>query len=222
MTLADSTRASAHDFAAGRSAQVAELLREADSLIGIDPQRMESVSRDALRMARQAKDPLLQAFAEMKLGDSLRFQRRHATAIKHFDTARRLFLRLGRPVEAARTRIGWARVTAALNKQEEALAVIRQARRVLVANGELSRVAALDNITGNIHLDQGREHRALFHFGRAMRQFESLGEVSEAARLHGNLGLTLTRLGRYSEGLTELELALQAFQGLGNANDAAR
>lgn len=203
---------------------VLRLTDAADRLLGVDPRRMEQVCLDAVALADQSEDESLRAMARMRCGDALRGQGRNAEALGCFDEAAAIFTRLGRPVEAARTRIGWVWSAAALGRFTEALAAARAARRVLTAHGATFYAARLEQSTGVLHYQQGRYRDALHHAGVALTLFRSLGEQGrlDVGRCHANCGLFLTRLGRYRDALAELTLAREIYQEMGEHGGAAR
>lgn len=198
------------------------LVERAYELLGSDPKQMESVCVDALSLADRADDDFLRAMVHMRYADACAAQGRNAAACTHSDDARRLFTRLGRPVEAARTRTSWVYAMAAQGRFEEALAAARSARRVLVRHGEVRRVAALDLNTGGIYAQHGDYRSALRCFTRALSEFRQFGDAArtQLARCHGNRGRVLTILGRHQDAIQELERARDLFEVTGDRSDA--
>ncbi|HZQ36170.1 MAG TPA: CHAT domain-containing protein [Dehalococcoidia bacterium] len=203
---------------------VLALVEEANRLHGADALRMERICLDALALAGAADDSYLIAMATMRYGDALRVLGRNADALGRFDEAQAAFLRLGRPVEAARTRIGWVECAAKLGRVTDALAAARAARRVLVARAEPLRVALLDQTVGIVHFEQGNWTAALRAFTRALALYERLGDAGTlpAARMHQNRGAVFGYLGRHREALAELEIARPTFEALHEAGGLAR
>jgi tetratricopeptide (TPR) repeat protein len=203
---------------------VLDLADEAFRLIGVDPRRMEQVCVVALSLAERFDDLYGWALARMRYGEALRFQGRNAEALTSLDEAAAVFLRLGLPVEAARTRVNWVWAAAALGRLADALAAARSARRVLMAHGAIDRVAALDTNTGNLLLDHGRYRAALRRFTSAMALFQSLGEPYRFGVLRNvrNRGLVFTRLGYHRKALTELAKAGEGYREIGEITSYAR
>jgi tetratricopeptide (TPR) repeat protein len=203
---------------------VLAMVAEAERVMGADPRRMERLCLDALTLAETADDDYLRAMATMRHGDYLRVAGQNTDAYDRYDHAAAIFTRIGRPVEAARTRIGWTWVAAELGLFERPLAVTRKARAVLVANGEIFRAAALEASISQIYWRHGRYRPALQVMSRALDMYRSLGEAGQiaVARCHANLGITLTRLGRYLEAMREFDMARGAFRELGDIVGTAR
>lgn len=201
---------------------------EAIQLHGVNPVRMEQVCVDAFALAVRAGNQFMQATAQMHHGDALRSQGKNLVALGHYDSARRTFRRLGFPVEAARTRIGWIWAAADLSRFDEAVAAANRARRVFVEHGEHFRVAALDLNTGNIYRRWGRHRAALRWYTRALDQYLQLAQATgkdvtlNVAWCHANRGLVLARVSRHAEAEVEIARARDAFVRLGEAVSAAR
>jgi tetratricopeptide (TPR) repeat protein len=205
-------------------AAAARLLAEALPLFGADPLRMERLCTAAGELAARAGDAYLVAMARMQLGDALRAQRRDTEACACYDDAQAAFTRLGRPVEAARTRIGWIDSMSKLGRPREALAAARKARRVFVDVGDTVRLASIEGSIGNIHLDHGRFPAAFRHFTKTLALCRSLGDGGRpgVARAHQSRGLVLGRLGRHHEAIADLEAARTIFERLGDTAGTAR
>lgn len=203
---------------------VLTLVAEAEALMGAHPPRMERICLDALALAERAGDAYLHAMAGMRYGDALRAQGRNPEALARFEEAAATFTRLGLPVEAARSRIGWVWVAASLGRFEEALKAARTARRVLLAHGELFRAANLLQSIGGLYLRGGRYRAALRAFTAAQALYLRVGEHARRglAQTHANRGLTLNALGRQREALMELELARDVYRAMGEHAGMAR
>src|SRR5262249_47231336 len=152
------------------------LVDEAERLTNVDPVRMERACISAQELALLAADDYQWAMARFRQGEAVNAQGRNAEARAVMDEAAAVFTRLGRPVEAARTRIVWALATNRLGDDREALAAVRAARRVLVAHGATLRVAALDLNVGIIHAERGRFRTAVRLYGSALTFFGSIGD----------------------------------------------
>lgn len=200
------------------------LLAEAERIVGTDPRRMERICRDALSLAERAADEYLSARARHRLGDALRYQGRNDEALACFDEVRETLLRLGHPLDAARTRIGWVWVAGALGRFHEALAAARAARRILRAHCDTYRLANLEQSVGTLNLQHGHYPVALRAYTRALRLYRALGEEQRinVARAHANRGWVLTLLGGYREAMTALEHVREVYQEMGETAGAAR
>lgn len=205
-------------------AAVLALVDAAESMLGATPARMEQIVVAALALASAAGDQLAWAMARMRQGDACRVLGRAREAIVCYDEAAAVFTRLGYPVEAARTRIGWVPATAGSGRPDEALRAAGRARRVLLRHGERQRAASLDLNTGNIHWGEGRYRAALQSYTRALALFRSLPQppVLRIARCHANRGMTLIHLGRHEEALHELQAARHAYLDAGESAGLAR
>lgn len=196
---------------------VTELLDEAARQLGADPRRTHQLSLDALAIAERAGDDFQQAMARMRFGDALRALGRNAEACAVWDEAAAVFTRLGRPVEAARTRIGWIMASANLGRLDASIAAARRARRVFLTHGETYRAAVLGHNVSFSLLEHGQYAAALRFCSGALTDFLRLGAEGDrgAAIARANRGIALTRLGRHREGLAELDLARREYQELG-------
>ncbi len=203
---------------------VMRLVDEAERLYGIDPIHMERVCVDALALAQRGADDYGWAMARMRHGEALRVQGRNSEARLYLDEAAATFVRLGKPIEAARTRVSWIWATAGLGRIDEARSTARAARRILVEHGLTLRVATLDTNMGNILLEHGQHRAALRQFTAALALYRSLGDSGTVGvfRCHANRGIALTRLGRHRDALTELEMARKAYQQMGEKAGFAR
>ena len=92
------------------------LIDKAYALMGAVPTRMERLCLDTLSLAEDSGDEFLQAMARARHGDALRALGRNTEACATWEVAAAIFTRLGRPVEAARTRIGWVVAAAYLGR----------------------------------------------------------------------------------------------------------
>jgi tetratricopeptide (TPR) repeat protein len=203
---------------------VLALVAEAERNLGIDLPRMQRICADASLLADRSGDPFLRAMAMLRSADVARAMGRHAEACAGFDAAAAIFRRIGRPVEAARTRIGWVMAASQLGRSEEALLVARTARRVLLAHGEHLRAANLYVSTELTQVDRGRYRSALRAFDAALKLFESLGDAGNvgAARCLHNRGIALTRAGRHQAARAELELARTSYERIGETAGSVR
>lgn len=203
---------------------VLRLTDEAARIMGIDPRRMERICEDALAIADLSEEPFLLATARMRRGDAHRALGQSVEACDCYDEAEAIFRGLRRPLEAARTRIGWVDSASKLGRVDDALQAAGKARRVLARHGDTLRVARLSKEIGILHAERGRFRMALSSYTRALAMFRSLGPAGEVevARALQNRGLTLTRLGRHHAGLEDLQNALHIFSTRGERAGAAR
>jgi CHAT domain-containing protein len=200
------------------------LIDAAERLMDSDLERAEALAADALALAERAGDGVLEAMAWLRQGNVLHRRGGNAEALALYDRAIAAMNHLGRPVEAARIAISWVWVATRLGRLQEALQVARQARRVLLQNGQLLRVAVLDLNVGSIHREHGRYTAALHCYTAALAMSQSLGEQGRlnAAKCRVNRGLTLVSLGRHREALRELLLARSEHERMGQWSSCAR
>jgi CHAT domain-containing protein len=203
---------------------IPRLVDQAFLLLGVDPLRMERICADAAALAEQIGDEYLLALARHRFGDALRVQGRNAEACICYDEAADVFTHLGRPREAARTRVGWVHATSNLGRPAAALAVARSARRILAAYGDFDRVANLDLNIANIHFEHGHYQHARRSFTSAQLLFERLGDAGRlgAARSRAGHAYSLTRLGRHREALRLLGMVRSVYEEMGEAGGYAR
>jgi len=200
---------------------IQRLLNQAESLIGVDPRRMEQVCRDALALAVEAGDEFLWGMARFKQGEACAHQERNSEARGYLDEAEAVFTKLDRPVEAARTRIIWIWATANLGGDDECIRAARFARRTLRAHGEALHLATLDMNVGILHWMRGRPQLGTRCFRSALATYEALRMEERADRARQNLGLALSRLGRYQEALIVQEQAREAARRSGRTRSYA-
>ncbi|HLZ68730.1 MAG TPA: CHAT domain-containing protein [Dehalococcoidia bacterium] len=200
------------------------LVEEGYRVLGADPLRMEQLAEGARTLAAQGGDPFPAAMATMCFGDALRFQGRNGEALDALDAAYTSFQALSRPVEAARTRIGWVECAARLGRVMEAMSAARGARRVLRAYGEHYRAGSLELSVGIVHAQTGDHPAALRAFTLASRLYQRSGEAGRlgVARARQNRGLTLSILGRHREAVVEFEAARTVFEASGEQAGIAR
>lgn len=200
------------------------LLNEAVKLFGADPPRMERLCADAALLADQTGDEFLQAMVRMRQGDAARAQGRNAEACTLYDEAAATFTRLNRPVEAARTRIGWIDATAKLGRLDDALRVARAARRIFKECGETALVAGVEVSAAMAQDEHGQHPSALRRYTTALDIYRAQGEAGRlnSARTHQGRGSALNQLGRHREALTELELARGTYELMRESAGAAR
>lgn len=213
-----------HPGAEELRAAVLRLCDEAQRVLGVDPTRMERICCDALALACQADDHFAAAMARMGLADSLRVRGRNEEALCEYDRAQVSFVRFERPVEAARTRVGWSDAAAKLGMVSEALAALMTARRVFIAHNEHFRVAvATFNIAG-AHLQAGRFRVAARWYGAALALFHGFGEQGRlgVARCLQNRALARAGLGRHRASLADLEAARSIWEETGETAGIAR
>ncbi|HEY0582740.1 MAG TPA: CHAT domain-containing tetratricopeptide repeat protein [Chloroflexota bacterium] len=174
------------------------LPRARATLIG-SPREALAAANQAVGLADAQHDLERQAAARQVRGDANRILGQHEAALGDYAEAGRLYRRLFRPADAARTDASAVDSLRCLGRPAEALRLARRARRLLRSLGEELRSAVLDEIVGLVYLQQDDYTRALKQFDRARPIIASLGRPLDLAALDNNAATVLTNLDRLRE-----------------------
>jgi len=193
---------SAGRLEAPRQAAFEELLERAKTdLIG-HPRHALAAADEALARANASADPARRAVAHHTRGEAYRFLGQHEAALREYTEAERLYRRLGRPTDAARSDTCAVDSLRSLGRLAEALRLAARARRVFSRHGERLRSAILDEIIGLVYFQQDDYVRALRLFDRARPSIAAFGRPVDLAVLNNNAATALTNLDRLREAET--------------------
>jgi tetratricopeptide (TPR) repeat protein len=199
-----------------------DLLQRARShLIGNPRQALGSATR-AVALADARADAEHQAAARQVRGDAYRLLGQHDAAIQDYAEARRVYRRLRRLGDAARTDASAVDSLRCLGRSTEALRLAARARRVFQHLGEQLRSAVLDEIVGLVYLQQDDYARALRLFDRARPLVAAVGRPLDLAALNNNAATALTNLDRLREAETLYAAARAAYAEQGTDAALAR
>jgi CHAT domain-containing protein/tetratricopeptide (TPR) repeat protein len=184
-------------------------------------------ARSALRLAeftyqfaQLSTDPLAQALGARAQAQALYINGRHAEAIEHYETARRLYDEAGQTVESARVGRALVDTLMYLGRYKEALQLAGEARRVFEDSGEELLAAQLATNVGNIYhrLDQNRE--ALDCYERARPVFTAANDQLALAAVALNSANVYSNLDDFRKAEQLYEEAQELYQAHGRTQAA--
>lgn len=163
------------------------------------PEKALTMGSRALRTWNR-RDPLLErGRLERAYAHALRAVGRYRQARNAYFRSRRTFAQADRPFERAVCAIGLVDACTHLGRFQEALRVAREARTVLLRQGDRVRLAKLETNVGNLYHKLDDIKGALTRYERAAKLLEPDGSSLDRARLNHNLANILTSLGRRRE-----------------------
>jgi tetratricopeptide (TPR) repeat protein len=177
------------------------LQRARVDLIG-SPRQALSTANEAVALADEHADIESQAAARQVRGDANRLLGQHGAALLDYVQAGRLYRRIKRPADAARTDASAVDSLRCLGRPTEALQLASRARRTFQRLGEELRSAVLDEIVGLVYFQQDDYERALGFFDRARPVVAAVGRPLDLAALNNNAATALTNLDRLQEAET--------------------
>jgi CHAT domain-containing protein len=143
----------------------------------------------------------------MARGDALKLLGRTADAWEALGQAGSLFQSVSDEVGWARTRIGRVLICVDLNRVEETLADVEQARAIFIRHRVYIKRVVLDLNTGILYNYLGDHQRALALYRAALTTAESLGEAGQ-----GHVGLLTNCIGYAHTLLGDLREALMYYE----------
>ncbi|HET9328246.1 MAG TPA: CHAT domain-containing protein [Candidatus Eisenbacteria bacterium] len=185
----------------------------------------------ALRLARRFaaaagrfRDDAVLGVARRARAHALRGLHRYGPALRDYQAALSAFERARKPLERARTAIGMIDVLTHLGRDEEAIGLAADARRVFLRMGEERRASRLDVNLANLHLRRDRPVRAMARYRAAERVFARRGDTMDLALTRFNMANLLTEIGRLRDALPHFEssAALWATRGSESAKAQCR
>jgi tetratricopeptide (TPR) repeat protein len=197
------------------------LLRARSDLIG-NPRQALGAASEAVVLAEAHGDAVGQAAARQMRGDAQRILGQHEVALRDYAEASRVYRRLGRSGDAARTEASAVDSLRCLGRSTEALRLAAHARRVFRRQGEELRSAVLDEIVGLVYFQQDDYRRALRLFDRARPVVAAVGRPLDLAALNNNAATALTNLDRLREAETLYAAARAAYAEQGTEAALAR
>jgi CHAT domain-containing protein/tetratricopeptide (TPR) repeat protein len=202
------------DFKADPSAWAARAA-EIDSLKQSNPKLALRLAGVWLREERMAGSDEGYAWALRTRAHAFRFLGRYEVAVAAYEAVEERFVRLGRPLEVARTQIGHVTALRYLGRYDEAASLARLSRADFLARGCELEAAKQSNNLGTVYRPMGRLNEALAAYRAALPIFRKLGERAAQADVEQNIGNVLVELGRYDEALAHLKAAERVRRALG-------
>lgn len=189
------------------------LLQQAEAQTRSDPGRSLHVAQRALDVNTHSNgsDPAMRAACLTTLGHAHRASGHHSQCLTLYDQAAHSYRAAGRPLEAARTRLGAIAALMYLGRTADALALGRRLRRVFTRHDATLDVAKLEANLAIIHARLHRPRRALALADSAAASFAALGEDVLLAQLDVNRANMLTDLGDFRPALDAYTAARAAF-----------
>jgi CHAT domain-containing protein/tetratricopeptide (TPR) repeat protein len=132
---------------------------------------------------------------------------RYQAALEQYESAIKIFERLGEDVEAARTINAALQSLIYLGQYQQAFQWAEKARRAFVQNRDELRLARLEGNIGNILYRQDRFHEALEHYLHADRFFAQCGDPQDVAITLRNIAVCHISLGQFDEALETYQRA---------------
>ena len=170
----------------------------------IDLQRADRLAHAAKWIAEKLDDDGCRAQSLRATGHVRFIGGRYKEALEHYDAAVKLFRRVGREVDVARTLNGALQSLISLGRYEEALASAAEARLIFERHGVALGLARLDSNVANILGRQDRFDEALALYRprvRAARRERRTAGRGGRAEQHGGL---LHQPQRFREGAGDL------------------
>jgi tetratricopeptide (TPR) repeat protein len=201
------------------AAVLGDLLARGRARLNASPREALADASQAVGLADASGDPEQQAAARRLRGDVHRQLALHDAAVLDYAQAGRLYRRLKKPADAARTDASAVDCLSSLGRFAEALRLAARARRGFNREGEQLRSALLDEIVGLVYFQQDNYARALKMFDRARPVLAAAGRAKDLATLNHNMASALTNMDRLAEA-EELYAAARTYyadQGAGVA-----
>src|SRR2546425_381655 len=155
--------------------------------------------REALALAKDADDPLLQAEAWSMMAYTLNAHEQCLESIPYYRQARQAFERAADEMRAARARLGFILALSITGQSREALAAGHEAGEVFRRHRDDASLAKLTTNLGIVFQRIDDHDRAARYFFDAAGLFEKIGDERALAQVYLNLGNTLCSLDRFGE-----------------------
>ena len=158
-----------------------------------------AVAREALALAKDADDPLLQAEAWSMMAYTLNAHEQCLESIPYYRQAIQAFERAADEMRAARARLGFILALSITGQSREALAAGHEAGEVFRRHQDDASLAKLTTNLGIVFQRIDDHDRAARYFFDAAGLFEKIGDERALAQVYLNLGNTLCSLDRFGE-----------------------
>jgi CHAT domain-containing protein/tetratricopeptide (TPR) repeat protein len=186
-------------------ATVRRLYEEVVRLIHFDISKAERLARSAHWLGKRIEDPASVAASLRALGHVMDRRRKHALALRFYESAAAGYERLADSAEVARTLTSTLQSLIYLGRYEEAMEAAARARGTFEASGDQLRLARLDSNLGNLLHRQDRFVEALDLYQRAYNVLSEIGEPRDIA-------IVLQNMATCQIGMSEFRGALESYQ----------
>jgi tetratricopeptide (TPR) repeat protein len=183
------------------AAVVERLYARVVRLVRSDLQRADRLAHAAKWVAEKLEDDGCRAQSLRAAGHVQFIAGNYTGALEYYEGAMKLFRRVGREVDVARTLNGSLQTLISLGKYEDAHAAAEQARLIFERHGVSLGLARLDSNVGNILLRQDRFDEALTHYHRAYAQLSVLGEPQDVAAVLSNMAMCQVNVSDFEKAL---------------------
>jgi tetratricopeptide (TPR) repeat protein len=171
----------------------------ADQLEQDDARTALTIGLVADELAGRLQEDESRAVAAWIQANAYDYLAENENAVRCYQRAAQLFIAAGKPLEAARTSIGFMFTLMAGGQFDEAQSLAQSARAVFVEHGDVLSQAKIDMNLGNLHYQQGQYAAALEDYRRATAAFHDLGEAFYEAMNQINQATALTALDDFHE-----------------------
>lgn len=176
---------------------VAQLKREVDRLVEIDPARAEPLALAAQRVGATLDDPVSRSYGDAALARVHFIAGRYPDAEALYRTAVERLEGAGRQADAAALGVQVVATLIRQGRATDALEVARRIRPALKRAGDRRALAQLDSNVGAVYMFLlEKDRRALPFFERARAVFEELGDARSAEIVDFNRATALLQIDR--------------------------
>ncbi len=193
-----------------RAETVARLSEAVPQKVRIDVREAMALAEAAEIIARKLGRPESLAQSLRAKGNALYAANQHAAAVDRHEEAARLFEKVGKPHEVARTLSTSIQPLILLGDYQRAQAAAGRAREIFTREGDSLRLARLELNVGNIYHRQDRFAEALRAYEQAYEQLLPHGNDEGIAVALGNMAMCLISLNDFPRAL-ETHLRSRAF-----------
>jgi tetratricopeptide (TPR) repeat protein len=184
---------------------VSRLYEEVVRLLHSDISKAERLARSAQALARRIGDQASAAASLRALGHVMDRRRKHALALRFYESAAAGYERLGNSSEVGRTLTATLQSLIYLGRYGEAMEAAARARGIFFACGDELRLARLDSNLGNLLHRQDRFEEALDLYRRAYGVLSTRGEPRDVA-------IVLQNMATCQIGMSEFRGALESYR----------
>ena len=166
-----------------------------------DLQQASRVALAAKWLAAQMHDEAAAAQSSRALGHVALNLGRHREAVRRYNDALRIYRRLGRDTDVARTLNGSLQTLISLGRYQEAYAAAGEARAIFERLGNRVGLARLDTNIGNILYRQDKFEEALALYQRAYAELAKSGNPHDVAAVLSNMAIVYINLSDFDQSL---------------------
>lgn len=183
------------------SAMVSRLYDEMVRLARIDLKQAERLADAALWVSEQLNDDSSRAIGLRAVGHVHFLKGDQTPALEHYESALRIYERLGKELETGRTLSGALQTLIYLGLYDQAFDWAQRAHEIFARHGDRLRLARLDTNMANILYRQDRFEEALELYRRAIEVFTEIGEPQDLAIALKNMATCQISLTEYRDAL---------------------